>query len=380
MNSNLLSSNQSDEKAHNFPSLRFSLMCNAFIIIGFILPIIIFLNLLQFCWMYLFSYLSKNSNDLIESIFGYFLDYSFCVITTIDIIASLFLFIGLGYLLTKLLPKDWRGIDWKKNALRSYTIGSIMAIIALIILGLKWGFSPRLDYIIYFSPTPILLLFITTKTGERLWHNILAKFRRTSLVNSGQASSAQIDNNPPKIPAFRIILFCNTFILIGFILFTIIAPSLLWVYMYLTSYLSMPAGAPIYYDPDRFLSYIIKIIPTILITSLASLFLFLGIGYLLTKFLPKNWRGVDLKKTASTSYATGSMLAIIALCFLAVNAGSILPADLILYILFFSLTPALLIFNHTSAGERFWRNLWIKFRGTKSALDSKNSEYSGLSS
>ena len=45
--------------------------------------------------------------------------------------------------------------------------------------------------------------FITTKTGERLWQNILAKFRRTSLTNSGQASSAQTNNNAPKIPHFQ---------------------------------------------------------------------------------------------------------------------------------------------------------------------------------
>ena len=357
MNSNLLSSNQSDDKAHNLPSLRFALMCNTFIIIGFILSIIIVFTL-EFCWKYLFLYQLRDS--MIFPKIASFIDLLFFVSIPIDFFAFLFLFFGIGQLLTKFLPKDWRGVEWKKIALRSYATGPILVIIALIILGLKWGFPPSIVNIIYFSPIPILLLFITTKTGERLWHNTLAKFRRTSFVNSGQVSSAQTDNNTQKIPAIRIILFCNTFILIGFILFTAIALSSFFGYMYLTLYPSGYQEAPLYYDPDRFLSYIIKIIPTILITSLVSLFLFLGIGYLLTVLLPKDWRGVDLKKTASTSYATGSMLAIIALSFLAVNAGSILPADLILYILFFSLTPALMIFNHTSAGKRFWRNLWIK--------------------
>jgi hypothetical protein len=364
MNSNLLSSSQADDKAHKFPSLRFALFCNAFITIGFLLPIIIF-ELLSFCWMSLFSYFSKNSNDLIDSFFGSILDYTFFVTKTIDIIVLLFLFFGIGYLLTKLLPNDWRGVDWKKNALRSYAIGSILVIIASIILGFPWGFRSRLDNIIYFSPTPILLLFITTKTGERLWQNILAKFRRTSLVNSGQASSAQTDNNTQKIPTVRIILFCNTFILIGFILFSAIVFSSFIGYMFLHAFLSNKPITAIYYDSDRFLSYIIKISPTILITSLSSLFLFFGIGYLLTKLLPKNWRGVDLKKNASTSYATGSILAIIALSFLVSNIGSILPADLILYIIFFSLTPALLLFNNTNAGELAWQNIWSKFRRKK---------------
>lgn len=372
MNSNPLSSAQAGEKIQNIPSLRFALLCNAFLIIGFVIfyTILLFLTL---CWRYLSFYISIHPNNLNYFIYEYIIDNLFFVSILKETILLL-LFFGIGYLLTKHLPKDWLGVNWKKCALRSYAIGSIMATALSLLMGrgvpdynrfFMGHLAPDYYSIIYFFPAPIILLFNNTKTGERLWHNILTKFLKPSHVSSAQVSSAQADNKIQKIPTIRIILFCNTFILIGFILFSAIVFSSFIGCMLLQDFLSNKQISPIYYDPDSFLLYIIKILPTILITSLAVIFLFVGIGYLLTKLLPKDWRGVDLKKIASTSYSNGSIKAIIALSYLASTIGLILPSDLILYIIFFSLTPALLLFNNTNAGELAWQNIWSKFRRKK---------------
>ena len=305
-----------------------------------------------------------HPNYLKYSIYKYIIDNILFASIYTEAITRLLLLIGTGYLLTWRLPKDWLGVNWKKSALRSYAIGSIMAITALSLL--MWHWAPDFYSIIYFFPAPILLLFYNTKIGERLWHNIRTTFLKPSHASSAQVSSARADNKIQKIPTVRIILFCNTFILIGFILFSAIVFSSFIGYMFLHAFLSNKPITAIYYDPDIFLSYIIKIIPPILLTSLASLFLFAGLGYLLTKFLSKDWRGVDLKITASTAYANGAILSIcIFSYFLSRMIDPILPADLILYIIFFSLTPALLLFNNTNAGELAWQNIWSKFRRKK---------------
>jgi hypothetical protein len=174
-------------------------------------------------------------------------------------------------------------------------------------------------------------------------------------MKSHSESTNQQNQNLPQIPGIRFVLACNFSFILGIFLFVVIV--IILKFYDANYFFGNVFETHLYYDPENPLPYIIKRLPEILLNSAVIFIITFGTGWLFAKFFSKNWRGINWRKNVSYFFATSILLIIICIFAVALTNEFILKPDLILYTIFNSFAPIIIIFNNTVYGDNLWNKL-----------------------